>query len=207
MSGRNYINHGRRHRPGGSDPISSDYLHWGYNHDDNGVGLTLDSPGGGFETDTHGGGYIIDTTTDEVGDADDFASGGTLQLYTAELQVNSHGNAIAIKTHDGTFEVDTEAGSLDIAAGNSKQCELKMDVADSGDGIGTTDLWGDTVNIHATGDTPDGVLLLAGKSIVMSVSDVGGAFRVDDHQELPLFRVDENGDLHGKTGKSLVFDL
>ena len=35
----------------------------------------------------------------------------------------------------------------------------------------------------------------------------GGKLEVQNHLGAPIFRVDENGDLHGKTGKSLVFDL
>jgi hypothetical protein len=35
----------------------------------------------------------------------------------------------------------------------------------------------------------------------------GTSVTVQDHLGNAIFRVDENGDLHGKTGKSLVFDL
>lgn len=35
----------------------------------------------------------------------------------------------------------------------------------------------------------------------------GTPFTVYDHNNAPIFRVDEDGDLHGKTGKSLTFDL
>ncbi len=36
---------------------------------------------------------------------------------------------------------------------------------------------------------------------------VGVSFQVEDHNGQALFRVDEDGDLHGLTGKSLTFDL
>lgn len=36
---------------------------------------------------------------------------------------------------------------------------------------------------------------------------VGASVEVQDHAQNPIFRVDEDGDLHGKTGKALVFDL
>jgi hypothetical protein len=36
---------------------------------------------------------------------------------------------------------------------------------------------------------------------------VGDVLEVQDHLGNPIFRVDEDGDLHGKTGKALVFDL
>lgn len=35
---------------------------------------------------------------------------------------------------------------------------------------------------------------------------VGQGFRVLDHQGAPIFVVDEDGDLHGKTGKTITFD-
>jgi hypothetical protein len=36
---------------------------------------------------------------------------------------------------------------------------------------------------------------------------VGASFTVLDSTGAPIFRVDEDGDLHGKTGKALTFDL
>jgi hypothetical protein len=35
----------------------------------------------------------------------------------------------------------------------------------------------------------------------------GGTLTVKDSSGNPIFRVDENGDLHGLTGKALTFDL
>lgn len=37
--------------------------------------------------------------------------------------------------------------------------------------------------------------------------DAGASFTVLDSTGAPIFRVDEDGDLHGKAGKALTFDL
>lgn len=39
------------------------------------------------------------------------------------------------------------------------------------------------------------------------LANAGNTFTVLDHSGNPIFRVDESGDLHGKTGKALTFDL
>lgn len=43
-------------------------------------------------------------------------------------------------------------------------------------------------------------------SVVMKIA-AGKEVAVQDHLGNTIFRVDENGDLHGKTGKALTFDL
>jgi hypothetical protein len=58
-----------------------------------------------------------------------------------------------------------------------------------------------------------GINLTAGGNINIQGADVsvrvslGHSFTVKDSSGAPIFRVDEDGDLHGKSGKALTFDL
>lgn len=64
---------------------------------------------------------------------------------------------------------------------------------------------GGNVSIFAnTGDV--GISAFTG-DITVSILSAGKSLIVKDSGGDPIFRVDENGDLHGKTGKALTFDL
>src|SRR5207247_1705931 len=59
---------------------------------------------------------------------------------------------------------------------------------------------------------PAGVLVVQSDGVVMSENvlvtlEVGKTLEVQDHLGSPIFRVNENGDLQGKTGKALTFNL
>lgn len=71
---------------------------------------------------------------------------------------------------------------------------------DSGDGlaIGSTSV----LRLESGGD----LALLAGGLITVKLT-TGQTVTVFDNTGNPIFRVDEDGDLHGKTGKALTFDL
>ncbi len=48
---------------------------------------------------------------------------------------------------------------------------------------------------------------IGGTPAVQISLPTGATLDVTDHNNNPIFRVDEDGDLHGKTGKALTFDL
>jgi len=57
--------------------------------------------------------------------------------------------------------------------------------------------------IDATGT----VTISSNDNIVVNLKTAGKTLTVNDSGGNPIFRVDEDGDLHGKTGKALTFDL
>jgi hypothetical protein len=71
---------------------------------------------------------------------------------------------------------------------------------------------GTTLNLQAQTDLTllgsDSVKVTAtSQDITLHIGTTTKSVIVTDHLNNQIFRVDENGDLHGKTGKSLVFDL
>lgn len=51
------------------------------------------------------------------------------------------------------------------------------------------------------------ILVSSSGDIIVKLNTAGHNFTVQDSAHNPIFRVDEDGDLHGKTGKALTFDL
>jgi hypothetical protein len=52
-----------------------------------------------------------------------------------------------------------------------------------------------------------GAFNVVGTTGIFLALKAGVSLWVQDRNGNPIFKVDENGDLHGKTGKALVFDL
>lgn len=131
---------------------------------------------------------------------------------------------------------DDGSNPTDLATIGQLAAAIRYAVANSGDylEIETTDVSGAGcgVYIHDTDATSNGIdiesdagavtiyanaaqvdLTSGGALVRVSGGDVlvqlaaGKTFTVIDSGSNPLFRVDEDGDLHGKTGKALTFDL
>jgi len=153
--------------------------------------LRSDSGGIKFDTDPQQGDWLVIETT-----GSHFGRG---MSYIVDS------GAFHVEADDATF------GQIDMAAPfirlDTAGCSFRL--LDSGEtfftgGSGASWSFGNLA-IEVFGPTSIGRSVGGGDTTV-SLS-VGTSFIVADSAGNPIFKVDENGDLHGKTGKALVFDL
>ncbi len=116
--------HGRDHRPGGADPLTQHWLHWGTNEDSDAEGLVLDAQQGPatgtailIETNT-------DTVTDHMFDVETHIGGwriasnetwiDTSAAPASDMEVHADGQLLLFS--NDTLEIDSVNG-MTIAAG------------------------------------------------------------------------------------------
>lgn len=160
-----------------------------------------------------GGGIQFDT---------DPQSGNWLVIDTIGSPGGGNARGIDMQATNGDFRIEaTGAGfDMDIISGNDVNVIAALDFQ-----VNSTDIIlqaEDTAELQAgsTGNTSR-VLLTGGDDALMEsraaqvgleagtfvYAMVGNAFIVFDASFNEIFRVDAAGDLHGKTGKALTFDL
>ena len=147
-----------------------------------------------FDTAPQDGDYLYTKTTRPTspgGYGTEFLVEGLEAGVGFHLFVNSlsNGGMILIENGDdgGTIINDYGAGGMIVEAPSGIMTAL-----------------GQEVEIHATTGAGRGVV------VFLDNTNTGGnnfGFTVKNHLGNPIFRVDEDGDLHGLAGKALVFDL
>jgi len=154
-----------------------------------------------FDKDPQSGGYLY------VGVNDDAA--GSPNGYGIELAVESvyPDTSGGIRLQNSEQGYDSTWGVLiENAADNGTQ------IKDTGGGgidihntSGSFYIHGNQgVKIHDDGDT---FIEIENDHDITIQLHTGCTLTVTNHSGTPLFRVDEDGDLHGLTGKALTFDL
>lgn len=109
------------------------------------------------------------------------------------IVLNSDGGDFRIFTGTGDqFRVDSEFIVLHTAGGEFRILDSGETFMDMGGG--------------ASWQFTDWALTATSGQVTIQLAN-GSNLEVQDHSGNPIFRVDEDGDLHGLTGKSLVFDL
>jgi hypothetical protein len=126
---------------------------------------------------------------------------------SAAQDMNITGDYIAITSATSNIDI-TSAGGFSLI-GDFAQMEIRSGAGmlfevNGGSANFTFEQW-QVVGTSITLDSST-VLTLEGNSVDINIG-AGSTFTVNDHLGNPIFRVDEDGDLHGLTGKALVFDL
>lgn len=116
----------------------------------------------------------------------------TLILSSEQFLQISAGNNITINTDTDVF---VGADTWTATIGDAVSFIAGNEVIIGTSGAGPVQLYCDNNSVICTD---------AGVTVVL---EAGDALTVKDHLGNPIFRVDEDGDLHGLTGKSLTFDL
>lgn len=175
-----YSKHGRRHAADGEDPIPTDGIK--------------------FDTYPQNGGYLYAGVNDDAGLSPngygiDFTvesvypdTSGGIRLENSEQGNTSTWGILIENAADNGLQVKSTAGGMDIH-NTSSSFYIHGDQG---------------VRIHDDGDT---YIEIENDHDVTVQLHTGATLTVVDHVGNPLFRVDEDGDLHGKTGKALTFDL
>jgi hypothetical protein len=170
----------------------------------------LGRDGGGtgiqFDTDPQTGDWLwINTTTTNP-------TAETSGSETGNWSVGVNGPNVAIGASTGAnpqlfltsakeVTIDANTGQLNISSGAGANWTTTG---------GATTFTTDALSVRSASLFMEAT---AAVSLVSDTSDIslsitaGHTVTVYDHLGNPIFRVNENGDLHGKTGKSLVFDL
>lgn len=103
--------HGRDHRPGGADPIPGlviNALHWGYNHDDDSLGLTLETS----QQD-----ILIETLGADVGQLIKLLSSGQIKLDAgSELLLQGDSSIL-----EGSNSVTIQGPSVETLSANIEE--------------------------------------------------------------------------------------
>lgn len=174
--------HGHTHKRGGSDPI--------------------DAAGIQFETYPQDGAWLYAETTDASGSP----NGVGIEFYSSS-------GGIKLRT-SGTGDITLDSGDDILATGD----RIRL-TAGSGSGADSGFTSENNLEILADGqltlqgETTLVMLFPAGSLEVPDAANVnlriitGATLTVLNNSFAPIFRVDEDGDLHGKTGKALTFDL
>ena len=173
-----------------------------FDRDNVGGSLQVETTGaGGVEVDVHNGASF---TTVLDGPA------GGFYVYAPFVYYDVGGGHYRLLNTD-LFDVQATAVSLSVGVGGVTTGTAGQ-IADTADSV-TVDV--STSEAHTVvgsfivnaGDIElDGLTTVHGGNFEVTIPN-GGATTFFDHNANPIFRIDENGDLHGKTGKSLVFDL
>lgn len=155
------------------------------------------------------GTFLQITTTDAGADSLDIASGGQLDMRAAEtLTVLSHADLevssagpMTIDSQDGITITNTAAGVLLIESSP----DGGIDIRDQGGAASA----GVIVESAASGVSLSGeyVTITTRSDSVYITLGAAQQVQVLNHLSAPIFEVKESGDLHGLTGKALVFDL
>lgn len=113
----------------------------------------------------------------------------------------------------GYVDVNPSVSSVFISADDSfsKFCRMTFDSSVPNLLIHVTDgaTAGDvvaTINHDIDLTAGNDIQLTAGKDVLVFLK-AGGTVEVRDHSNLPIFRINEDGSLQGKTGKALTFNL
>ncbi len=208
-----------------TDPQTGGYLHvttTGFDPTD------PNTPGIGLEA-TGGNDVFISADSNAAIRLD--LNGGTAQYHFAHnnmsafLDTNESTSLIT-----GTWEADTGVANLQLKEASGLLATIPsgkvfavrttvdgyFNVQDNGANKGTVDVLAGKFTVQSrfphvaffTIDDTSGSDLLQTTLDTFTVKlKAGGKLEVQDHNGNPIFRVDEDGDLHGLTGKSLVFDL
>jgi hypothetical protein len=145
------------------------------------------------------------------------------------LDVTTTSGDTTFTVESGDFDVTTDDGEIFLwskAGGTYPQVFIDADASSSALFLGTNKTFAQVAYLTLDASVPqmlvnvtDGagagdVVYTVGHDFDVAVGHAfflqipaGGTFNVTNHLGSPIFRVDENGDLHGKTGKALVFDL
>lgn len=174
-------------------------------------GTSTSTTGGGilFDTRPQSGGFLQVTTNDAGANSFNLQSAGEMDVRAAEFL--SIAGSSTVELHgDSTVTVDSQAGVwlLNISAGDIR-------VRNSADG-------GIEIHDQGTAASPgvpitsdNSYVELQGVGITAKVTGdffyitltTGQRLQVLNNALAPIFEVREDGSLHGKTGKSLTFDL
>lgn len=194
----------------------------------NGGGISRSSDGGGINDDTGGGGYQLRTAqgTIELDSHTGAAHGNLITIDAGDNEVDVLGdtvnidNMVFVDRAADSVEVKGDGGGVVLRSGAGGVFPLPGIAARSvgmyaGDAsnlgvvaLGAYDSAGHYSVVSAAEATyvspPGSGLTFKGVTVQITT---GQTFSVVDHAGYELFRCDESGNLHGLTGKALVFDL
>ncbi len=177
---------------------------------------------GGIRYGRHNSGTWLDVATTTV---DGFTGDtGAGKAVTFDMPNNANGGSLVVRngTGDTVFDAGGDSAGnygIDLRAGGLGSLNISAPFTfwDNGGGIvrilnvSLFDVAADTFQVICTSDW---VVQTAHASVGVAASEEvqiglanGQPLTVFDHLGNPIFRVDEDGDLHGLTGKALVFDL
>lgn len=170
--------------------------------------LRLDDGGGGLRFKRLQAGDWFNLVTDAGSVPPNTTVGGISSNWDTGIQ----GDAIAIGADGGTALLELASthnlhlDAVNIQASADDALTLQCD---DGQFSNSRSL---TINVGSVGTFWDNrgdvfVDLSQGTGVVVFKLASGQPFTVQDSTGQPIFRVDEDGDLHGLTGKALTFDL
>jgi hypothetical protein len=153
------------------------------------IRFNRDPQAGGFLIVTANGppdasGYAVDVTVDnsESMRVNVVGPGGSFEVTAPFFQLDANGGIMRFK--------DTSLFDVQATAFQHTGTDFAVFVAND-------------VSVTAGND----VSVTAGNDVSVTLGTAGTSVTVLDSGGNPLFRVNENGDLQGKTGKALVFNL
>lgn len=145
-----------------------------------------------FDTEPQDGGFLYAHT--ETAMTDD---GWGIQLEDVTNGILVH-TLSSLRLESASYIQMICNGQIDINSGNSP---LVIST-----GAGELNMSAGDVKIASAGGTPR--MWMVGADVIFRISTTfTERVIIQDQSGNSLFRVDANGDLHGKTGKALVFDL
>ncbi len=186
-------------------PVLIDTSGFGYTVTTDGGAISEDTGGNTYNTSTDGGGYTVDTGGGSAlfDNADSFtvnaASTVTFNVSSGSLLGNVNGTVFLDQTDasadsnlnfDGQLFIEGDK-QISIDAGASGSWDLSLTAT------GSVELIGSGAR----------VTLDSGGTVIVGVTTIGGSVEVQNHLGNPIFRVNEDGSLQGKTGKALTFNL
>lgn len=159
------------------------------------LGRGAAAAGGGiqFDTDPQEGGSLVATTT----------VGGITLTAAQFFLLSSIGASIIMEALDTDGDISLEAGSDITLRADDGRIDLDAFGSAAGIELDSRGSAGISFRIRSTGQL---FVKDAGGNVVLRI-DQDGTFNVFDDTGQPTFRADADGDLHGKTGKALTFDL
>ena len=115
-------------------------------------------------------------------------------IWTADVQTPGGAESqIVLTANLGTTAQHCAGGSFNV----KNETNTVLNVRDHGSNDASVRITLGTVATQPTSSSGDMKIKLG----------TSGVLEVQDHNGNPIFRVDEDGDLHGLTGKALTFDL